>query len=75
MKSESASIKLKEIYYAIARKYDRKHSAVTRSISYAISQAEHIKEYLSLRKFEATFNGKVIAPLDLKLKLNYTDKE
>lgn len=67
LKKERSIIKLKEIYSTIAQKYSSKGYAVTRSISYAISQADHLREHLSLSKYETAFNGKVISALALKL--------
>ncbi len=71
MKTEKESVKLFEIYNTIAQKYNSNHSAVTRSISYAISQADNLREYLALNKNETTFNGRIISTLALRLKLNY----
>lgn len=67
MKSENYSIKLTDIYKSIAQNHRCTHRAITRSISYAISQSEHIRDYLALGKNDV-FNGKVIAILALKLK-------
>lgn len=67
MKSENYSIKLIDIYESIARTHRCTHRAITRSISYAISQSEHIRDYLAIGKNDL-FNGKVIAILALKLK-------
>ena len=67
IKSENYSIKLIDIYKSIAQNHRCTHRAITRSISYAISQSEHIRDYLSLGKNDL-FNGKVIAMLALKLK-------
>ena len=67
MKSENFSIKLIDIYESIAQNHHCTHRAITRSIAYAISQAEHISDYLALGKNDL-FNGKVIAILALKLK-------
>lgn len=67
MKSESYSIKLKDIYKNLAQSHRCTHRAITRSISYAISQSEHIRDRLALGKNDL-FNGKVIATLALKLK-------
>lgn len=67
MKSENYSIKLTDIYKSIAKNHRCTHRAITRSITYAISQSEHIRDYLALDK-NNLFNGKVIAMLALKLK-------
>lgn len=67
MKSENYTIKLIDIYKSIAQNHHCTHRAITRSISYAISQSEHIREFLSVGKNDL-FNGKVIAMLALKLK-------
>lgn len=67
IKSESESIKLLDIYKTVAHKHNRSQRAVTRSISYAISKADDISNYLSVKKAEV-FNGRVIATLALKLK-------
>lgn len=66
MKSENYSIKLIDIYKSIAQKHHCTHRAITRNITYAISQSNHIREYLSVGKNDL-FNGKVIAMLALKL--------
>ena len=68
MKSENYTIKLIDIYNGIAQKHRCTPRAITRSISYAISQSEHIRDYLALSKNDLLFNGKVIAILALKLK-------
>lgn len=67
MKSENYTIKLTDVYESIAQNHRCTYRAVTRSISYAISQSEHIRDYLTLGKSDL-FNGKVIAMLALKLK-------
>ncbi len=75
LKKERSIIKLKEIYGTIAQKYNSNHCAVTRSISYAICQAQHLREYLSLSKYETAFNGKIISALALKLNSEDRDRE
>lgn len=75
LKKERSIIKLNEIYSTIAQKYNSNHYAVTRSISYAISQAEHLRKYLSLSKYEITFNGKIISALALRLKSEDHEQE
>ncbi len=75
LKKERSIIKLKEIYNTIAQKYNSNQCAVTRSISYAISQAEYLRKYLSLSKYETTFNGKIISALALKLNSEDRDRE
>lgn len=67
IKSENYTIKLSDIYKSVAKIHRCTHRAITRSIAYAISQSEHIREYLSISKNDL-FNGKVIALLALKLK-------
>ena len=67
IKYESDSIKLSDIYKTVARNHDRTQRAVTRSISYALSQADQISDYLAVRD-QDVFNGRVIAALALKLK-------
>lgn len=67
MKSENYTIKLIDIYKNIAQKHRSTHRAITRSIAYAISQSDRIRDYLSIGK-TPMFNGKVIALLALKLK-------
>lgn len=66
MKSENFTIKLIDIYKNLAQNHHCTHRAITRSISYAISQSEHIRDYLSVGVNDL-FNGKVIAMLALKL--------
>ncbi|MDE6201035.1 MAG: sporulation initiation factor Spo0A C-terminal domain-containing protein [Clostridiales bacterium] len=66
MKSENYAIKLIDIYKSIAQNHHCTPRAITRSIAYAISQSEHIREYLAVGKNDL-FNGKVIAMLALKL--------
>lgn len=75
LKTERSIIKLNEIYSTIAQTYNSNLCAVTRSISYAISQSDRIREYLSLSKYETTFNGKIISALALKLKSEDLDHE
>ena len=67
IKSENRMAKLTDVYSAIAIKYDSTHRAVTRSITYAISQSEYIAVYLKLDS-HGLFNGSVIAKLVIKLK-------
>lgn len=68
MKSENYSVKLIDIYACLAQNHRCTDRAITRSITYAISQSEHIRDYLMLGKNDLVFNGKVIAMLALKLK-------
>lgn len=68
IKRENYVIKLKDLYKNIAQNHNSTHRAVDRDISYAISQSEHIRDYLSIGKNGYLFNGKVIAMLALKLK-------
>lgn len=70
IKSKNYTIKLIDIYKRIAQNHHCTHRAVMRSIAYAISQAEHIGDYLSIGKTDI-FNGKVIAMLALKLRSSY----
>lgn len=67
IKSENSTIKLKEIYKDIAQNHNCTHRAITRSITYAISQSDTIRDYLAVGK-DDLFNGKVIAMLALRLK-------
>lgn len=66
IKSQNYTIKLIDIYKRLAQSHNCTHRAITRSITYAISQSAHIREYLSVGKNDL-FNGKVIAMLALKL--------
>ncbi|MDE5593847.1 MAG: sporulation initiation factor Spo0A C-terminal domain-containing protein [Clostridiales bacterium] len=66
IKSENYTIKLIDVYKRIAQNHHCTHRAITRSIAYAISQSNHIRDYLSIEKNEL-FNGRVIAMLALKL--------
>ena len=68
IKSENYSNNLTKIYTSIAQNHSCTYRAITRSISYAISQSEHIRKYLMLGENDLVFNGKVIAMLALKLK-------
>ncbi len=74
IKYQSDSISLSDIYRTVALNHNRTQRAVTRSISYALSQAERMSDYLAVDKQEI-FNGRVIASLALKLKsLSQSDK-
>ncbi|MDE7406490.1 MAG: sporulation initiation factor Spo0A C-terminal domain-containing protein [Clostridiales bacterium] len=68
IKSENYIIKLQDLYEKIARNHDCTYRAITRDIAYAISQSEHIRDYLSIGKNGCLFNGRIIAMLALKLK-------
>lgn len=74
MKSTSYSIKLSDIYKTTALNHNSTPRAVTRDIKYAISQANGISDYLSVRA-QDVFNGRVIAELALKLKILSHDTE
>ena len=75
IKSENYAVKLKDIYKSIAQNHHSTHRAITRNITYAISQSEHIRDYLSVGANDL-FNGKVIAMLALKLKsISQTPRE
>lgn len=67
IKSENRTAKLIDIYNAIALKHNSTHRAVTRNITYAISQSEHIGGFLKIDS-RGVFNGSVIAALSIKLK-------
>ena len=74
IKLECESIKLFDIYKTVAQNHNRTQRAVTRSISYALSQAEHISDYLSVKN-QDVFNGRLFASLALKLKsMSNSDK-
>ena len=74
MKSENYTIKLKNIYKNLAQKYCSTHRAVARSISYAITQSDNIRDYLSVGTNDL-FNGKIIALLALRLKTMCQDDQ
>lgn len=67
IKSKNRTAKLIDIYSAIALKHNSTHRAVTRNITYAISQSEHIGGFLKLDS-RGIFNGSVIAKLVIMLK-------
>ena len=68
IKCENYIIKLQDLYENIARNHNCTYRAITRDISYAISQSDNIRDYLSIGKKGCLFNGRVIAMLALKLK-------